>query len=77
MDFVAIGDASREMSGGMRMGGNQPLSQDEIEFIRKEIRRIGADESVYSSSIIQNIRRPATVLRKTKCSWERRMRPRA
>ncbi|MBQ7608189.1 MAG: hypothetical protein IJU76_09505 [Desulfovibrionaceae bacterium] len=47
MEFISDENTSREISRGMRMVGNQPLSLEEIEFVRKEIRRIEADESEF------------------------------
>lgn len=45
MEFVPI--ATKGISGGMRMGGFQPLSPEEIAYIIKEIHRIEADESLF------------------------------
>ncbi len=47
--FVARNGISKEVSNGMRMLGVSPLSQDEIDIVKKEIRRIKADESVFKS----------------------------
>lgn len=37
----------KSMSNGMRMYGSEPLTEDEIEFVRKEIRAINADDAVF------------------------------
>lgn len=37
----------KEMANGMRNTSGTPLSEDEIEYVKKEIERIKADESVF------------------------------
>lgn len=37
----------KEMSNGMRMYGKEPLTEEEIEIVKKAIREIEADESVF------------------------------
>ena len=48
IDFLshAISD-DKNMSNGMRNTSRTPLTEDEILFIKSEIQRIGADESVF------------------------------
>ena len=38
---------NKEMSNGMRMYGNEPLTEEEIEIVKKAIREIEADENVF------------------------------
>lgn len=38
---------TKSMSNGMRMYGNSPLTDEEIYFVKREIKRIEADESVF------------------------------
>jgi hypothetical protein len=37
----------KDMANGMRDTSKKPLSEEEIDFVKSEIRRIGADESVF------------------------------
>lgn len=43
--FVSMND--KTMSRGMRDMSKTPLTEEEIEFVKSEIKRIGADESVF------------------------------
>ena len=45
--FRPISDEDKNMSNGMRDLSRTPLTDEEIEFVKSEIRRIGADESVF------------------------------
>lgn len=47
MEFVALNIVRKEMSDGMRMLGDEPLNQKEIDIVKKEIFRIKADLSVF------------------------------
>ena len=38
---------TKDMANGMRDMSRRPLSADEIDFVKSEIRRIEADESVF------------------------------
>ena len=40
-------DDEKELANGMRNTSRSPLSEDEITYVRSEIRRIEADESVF------------------------------
>lgn len=42
-----ISDFDREMSQGMRDMSRTPLTEDEIDIVKKEIHRIEADESIF------------------------------
>ena len=45
--FRPISDEDKNMSNGMRDLSRTPLTDEEIEFVKKEIRRIEADESLF------------------------------
>ncbi len=42
-----IAKPDKNMANGMRNTSKTPLTNEEIEFVKKEIRKIGADESVF------------------------------
>jgi hypothetical protein len=45
--FHPIADTDKGMANGMRNMSRTPLTDEEIEYVRSEIRRIEADESVF------------------------------
>jgi len=44
---IKFAPIDKQMSNGMRMAGFRPLSEEEIEIVKAEIRRIEADEAVF------------------------------
>lgn len=44
---IKFAPIDKQMSNGMRMAGFRPLSEEEIEIVKSEIRRIEADEAVF------------------------------
>lgn len=55
--FRPISDEDKNMSNGMRDLSRTPLTDEEIEFVKSEIRRIGADESVFVFNDKEHIER--------------------
>ena len=47
LKFRAITDEDKEMANGMRDMSRTPLTEEEIEFVKSEIRRIKADERLF------------------------------
>lgn len=47
MAIKLISMNDKDMANGMRDTSKTPLSKEEIEYVKREIRRIGADESIF------------------------------